>query len=138
MWGFYVLHIRRMVSGPAPVGQHEAAWLWAGSFALCFAVISDPQILLITTAAILLAGVWFFHDRWDLAYLAYAAALGTLIEYAGVWSGQWHYPAAPVGGVPPWFLTMWAGIGLFLRRLVLPAMRAVTAAARLSFAEGQP
>jgi hypothetical protein len=50
------------------------------------------------------------------------AALGALIEYVDVWTGQWHYPGHPYGGVPLWFVTMWAGVGLFARRLILPLL----------------
>jgi hypothetical protein len=52
--------------------------------------------------------------------------LGALIEYTGVWTGQWHYPGRHLGGVPLWFLPMWAGVGLFTRRLVLPLSRSPT------------
>ena len=47
----------------------------------------------------------------DVAYAGYMAALGALIEYVGVWTGQWHYPGQHFGGVPLWFLPMWAGVG---------------------------
>ena len=59
----------------------------------------------------------------DFAYVAYMVILGALIEYTGVWAGQWSYPENPPGGVPLWFITMWGGVGLFTRRLVLPLMR---------------
>ena len=62
----------------------------------------------------------FFHERQDLIYLGYMAVVGALVEYCGVWSGQWHYPGDSFGGVPLWFATMWGGIGLFTRRLILP------------------
>lgn len=122
MWGFYNLHILRMLGGPVPGSRRPAAWILAGLFALCFAVVSDPHLLFTATALVLSVALLFFHGRWDLAYLGYAALLGAAIEYAGVWSGQWHYPGAPPGGVPAWFVTLWAGVGLFLRRLVVPVL----------------
>lgn len=122
MWGFYGLHLWRLIGGPAPQGNRFAGWVLAGLFAICFAVVADPWWLLMTTALVLVVSLLYFHDRWDLAYLSYAASLGAMIEYAGVWSGQWRYPGDPVGGVPLWFVTMWAGVGLFLRRLVVPAL----------------
>jgi len=39
-----------------------------------------------------------------------------------VHSGQWGYPGNPPGGVPLWFITMWGGIGLFMRRLIVPIL----------------
>jgi hypothetical protein len=122
MWGFYGLHIHRMLGGPAPGKQRWVAWVLAVLFALCFASLTDPRLLLLATATILSLSLWFFHDSYDLAYLGYAAAVGAAIEYAGVWSGQWHYPSAPGSGLPAWSATMWAGVGLFLRRLVVPAL----------------
>jgi hypothetical protein len=46
--------------------------------------------------------------------------LGAVVEYTGVNAGQWSYPGDVPGGVPLWFATMWGGIGLFFRRLILP------------------
>jgi hypothetical protein len=65
----------------------------------------------------------FFHEKLDLAYAGYMILVGALIEYTGVWSAQWGYPGSPPGGVPLWFITMWGGVGLFTRRLVLPILR---------------
>jgi hypothetical protein len=62
----------------------------------------------------------FFHDVHDLAYAGYMILLGAAVEYAGVYAGLWSYPGDPSGGVPLWFITMWGGVGLFLRRLALP------------------
>jgi hypothetical protein len=123
MWGFYVLHLIRMVDGPAPAGK---PWLPLGlaiAFAIPFSTIADAQLLLLATAIILGVALAFFHERLDLAYTGYMILVGALIEYTGVWSGQWGYPGDPPGGVPLWFVTMWGGVGLFTRRLVLPILR---------------
>ena len=61
-----------------------------------------------------------WQARLDLAYAGHMVVLGALVEYTGVHAGQWFYPIDVPGGVPPWFVTMWGGIGLFFRRLVLP------------------
>ena len=95
----------------------------AAAFALPFALIADPGLLLAVSAVVLAGCIVMFHERMDLAYASYMAALGALIEYVGVGAGQWHYPGRPYGGVPLWFLTMWAGVGLFTRRLILPLLR---------------
>jgi len=122
MWGFYVLHLVRMVDGQPPQGK---IWLPLGlavAFALPFSTISEPHALLLVTGIILAVALAAFHQRLDLAYAGYMILVGALVEYTGVWSGQWGYPGDPPGGVPLWFLTMWGGVGLFTRRLVVPLL----------------
>lgn len=123
MWGFYVLHCLRFLGGPAPRTSRLAAAALAVLFAVPFVTLSDPWLLLVASGTALTVALSFYHDRQDLAYLGYMVVLGALVEYCGVWSGQWHYPGDPVGGVPLWFATMWGGIGLFTRRLILPFVR---------------
>lgn len=122
MWGFYTLHALRMVDGGPPRDKRIAAVILAGIFAMPFAAIGDSLRLLLASSAALAACLIVFHDAMDWGYAVYVAALGALIEYVGVWTGQWHYPGQPYGGVPLWFVTMWAGVGLFARRLVLPLL----------------
>lgn len=122
MWGFYTLHVIRFLDGPSPHSPIILAAAAAAAFALPFATIAEPLLLLLISAAVLAAAIALFHEKMDLAYAAYMAAIGALIEHVGVATGQWHYPGQPWGDVPPWFLTMWAGVGLFTRRLVLPLL----------------
>lgn len=124
MWGFYLLHTWRVLGGapPAP-GRAALAWVLALLYAAAFGSIADGNTLLAATAVLLLLGLAFFHTPLDLAYVAYLVALGALVEYTGVHSGQWSYPGPPPGGVPLWFVTLWGGVGLFLRRLVVPLLR---------------
>lgn len=120
MWGFYLLHTRRVINGPAPSGPGKPAWVLAILFAAAFGLIPDQAILLWVTAVLLAIGLAFFHECRDLAYIGYMVLLGAAVEYTGVHSGEWFYPNDPMGGVPLWFVTLWGGVGLFLRRLVLP------------------
>jgi hypothetical protein len=122
MWGFYLLHTLRMLRGPSPEDRQPAVWVLATLYAGSFAAISDPELLLLVTAILLVIGIALFHERFDVAYVCYMIVVGAAIEYTGVLSGQWHYPGAPPGGVPLWFVTLWGGVGLFLRRLVLPVL----------------
>jgi hypothetical protein len=122
MWGFYLLHARRLLDGPVPQGRRVVVWVLALLYAAAFAAIPDGNTLLAVTAVLLVAGIVMFHEPYDLAYIAYLVLLGAAIEYTGVHSGQWHYPGNPPGGVPLWFITLWGGVGLFLRRLVLPIL----------------
>lgn len=123
MWGFYVLHCLRLLGGNTPDASRLTVVVLAVLFAVPFVVLNDPWQLLAASASVLAIALGFFHEREDFAYLGYMIFLGALVEYCGVWSGQWHYPGEPLGGVPLWFATMWGGIGLFTRRLILPLLR---------------
>jgi hypothetical protein len=124
MWGFYLLHVYRFWGDAAMAGRRQTilAWALGLAFAASFAVITDQTLLFAVTAGLLVTALVLFHDRLDLAYAGHMVLLGALVEYVGVHSGQWFYPIDIPGGVPPWFVTMWGGIGLFFRRLVLPWM----------------
>jgi hypothetical protein len=122
MWGFYLLHLKRVLGGPAPEGKRAVVWALALLYAAAFATIAQAHVLLAVTGALLMVGLILFHEPLDLAYTGYLILLGAAIEYTGVHSGQWHYPGDPVGGVPLWFITLWGGVGLFLRRLILPIL----------------
>lgn len=123
MWGFYTLHTIRFLGGEASRCSPILVCAAAAAFALPFAAIADPALLLVVSAAVLVLCIALFHESLDLTYAGYMAGLGALIEYVGVGTGQWHYPGQPYGGVPLWFVTMWAGVGLFTRRLILPLLQ---------------
>ncbi len=120
MWGFYVLHLLRTLDGPAPLPKWRLVVPLAILFAFPFAVVAEPVVLLAGSGAILAVALLFFHEAPDIRYVGYAVLMGAAVEYVGVWSGQWQYPRHPLGGVELWFATMWGGIGLFTRRLLLP------------------
>ena len=121
MWGFYLLHVRRVIGGSAPGDQRPLfIWILAALYAAAFGLISDPQWLFWATATLLLVGLARHHTRRDFAFVGYMILLGALIEYVGVHSGHWYYPDDPPGGVPVWFVTLWGGVGFFLHRLALP------------------
>lgn len=122
MWGFYLLHTWRVLDGPAPQGRRALAWGLALLYAAAFGSIADGNTLLMVTAVLLLMGLAVFHEPLDLAYVAYLVALGAAVEYTGVHSGQWGYPGHTPGGVPLWFVTLWGGVGLFMRRLIVPLL----------------
>lgn len=124
MWGFYLLHVYRFWGDAAPDtrSRNVLAWVLGILFSAAFSVITDQTLLFVVTAVLLVIALITFHDRLDIAYATHMVLLGALVEYVGVCSGQWHYPVDIPGGVPPWFVTMWGGIGLFFRRLVLPWM----------------
>lgn len=122
MWGFYLLHTKRLLDGPVPEGRRAVVWILALLYSAAFAAIPNATTLLAVTGALLVIGLVLFHEPLDLAYTGYMVLLGAAIEYTGVHSGQWHYPGDPPGGVPFWFVTLWGGVGLFLRRLVLPIL----------------
>jgi hypothetical protein len=124
MWGFYTLHTIRLLGSPPADHRWVAALAAAVIFAIPFATIADAGLLTVSSAGVLVGCLVLFHQWEDFAYVGYMALLGSAIEYTGVLTGQWHYPAQPYGGVPLWFLPMWGGVGLFTRRLVLPLLEA--------------
>jgi hypothetical protein len=119
IWGFYILHTVRFLGGSA---ARPRRILWALGlaviFALCFSVISSPTLLAVAAGAVLALSLLLFHEPMDFTFTVYMAAMGALVEYVGVGTGQWSYPRAPGGGVPLWSFVMWGGIGLFTRRLL--------------------
>lgn len=127
MWGFYTLHTIRFLDGAAPRGRLVLVLAAAAAFGLPFALIADPTPLLAASVLALAAALGLFHQPMDFAYAGYMAALGGLIEYVGVSTGQWHYRGQNYGGVPLWSFAMWAAVGLFTRRLVLPLLEGSTA-----------
>jgi len=130
MWGFYVLNTLRFVGGDPPRGKPWLALLMAVLFSLPFAVISDAGTLTVASGLALVIGLALYHQPKDFAYVAYMVIIGALIEYVGVATGEWSYPGNPPGGVPLWFISMWGGVGLFTRRLLLPLLRRGEAEAR--------
>lgn len=122
MWGFYLLHLKRVLDGPSPEGRRSVVWALAILYSIAFAAIPDAKILLAATGILLVIGLVLFHEPHDLAYTGYLILLGASFEYTGVHSGEWSYPGDPPGGVPFWFVTLWGGVGLFMRRLVVPIL----------------
>jgi len=122
MWGFYLLHLKRVLNGPLPPPADIKLWLLFVAFAACFSAIHNPYVLLLATGGLVGWGLYWHHDNCDLQHVLYTVALGGAIEYIGVHSGEWAYPGDPPGGVPFWFVTLWGGIGFFFRRLILPLL----------------
>jgi uncharacterized membrane protein YoaT (DUF817 family) len=120
MWGFYLVHARRMTcraSVPRP-----GIPLMAASAAYCavFAAVTDADLLLLLTLPMLAGLLACDRDRQSRRCALYLIAVGALFEYSGVWSGAWSYPHHPIGGVPVWFITLWGGAGFFLARFLHP------------------
>jgi len=120
MWGFYILNALRFLDGWPPQGGRWAAIGLAAVFALPFSTVGDATALTLVSGAILAVCLALYHEPMDLAYVSYMIAMGAMIEYVGVGTGQWVYPGSD--GVPLWFVTMWGGVGLFSRRLLLPLL----------------
>jgi hypothetical protein len=121
-WGFYTLHAIRFVNGRPPRGRWIFVVIATGAFAVPFATIPDPAFLFFASATLLAVLFVMYHEPMDLAYAGYMALVGQLVEHVGQSTGQWHYPGQPWGGVPLWLFTLWAGFGLFTRRLILPLL----------------
>ncbi len=120
MWGFYILTTLRFLDGPPPRGKRWVALGLATVFALPFSTVGDATALTLISAAILAFCLVLYRESMDIAYVLTMIAMGAMVECIGVTTGQWAYPG--IGGVPLWFATMWGGVGLFTRRLLLPLL----------------
>ena len=124
MWGFFILHAINFLDGPQANPRRILRSLGLATvFALCFPAITDPLLLAVAAGGVLAASLVILREPADLAYTIYMAAVGALVEYVGVGTGQWSYPHAPAGGVPVWSFAMWGGVGLFSRRLLVPMLQ---------------
>lgn len=120
MWGFFVVHALRFIGKvPAPPCLNLSLGL-AVLFAVPFLTVSHPFVLFCISSILLIANLVVLRNRVDFAYTGYLVAVGCVIEYVGVWTGQWVYPGSPAGGVALWFIPMWGGVGLFTGRLLAP------------------
>ena len=123
MWGFYLIHLTRFFNGPEG-SPRRISWAigLALVFSLTFTVITDPVLLAGTAGTVVAISFVAFHEPLDLLCSLYMGAIGALVEYVGVGTGQWSYPDAHAGGVPIWSFAMWSGVGLFSRRLLVPLL----------------
>lgn len=119
MWAFFTYHFHHMIRGASPRFDVRVLPL-AVLFSMCFGIFHTHLPLLIATGSVVALSLLLFHDPLDLIYAGYAVVVGTAVEYLGVARGLWHYPGSPPGGVPFWYIPMWGGIGLYMRRLGLP------------------
>lgn len=120
LWGFWTLHAHRAVGrAPAP-RPGPVEWLLTFLFALSFSLFRSSTAVLAASATVLIAALFRFHTPDDWRHVIYLMLVGTLLEYPGAALGLWRYPDPPPGGVPFWYLTMWGGVGLFLRRWAAP------------------
>ncbi len=123
MWGFYTLNTIRILDGKTPGGRRWLALIMAAALSVTFSTVGDPSVLTLLSGIALAISLALYSEPMDFAYAAYMVIMGVLIEYVGVRTEQWSYPGNPPGGIPYWFITMWGGVGLFTRRLLLPLMR---------------
>jgi hypothetical protein len=130
MWGFYLVHGRRLVAGTAPQQGLSAAMALAVAISACFTLFTSELALSIGTGALLLLGLVRFHQKLDIAYAAYFVFLGAVVEAIGVGGGEWWYPQGGIfAGVPFWFIPMWGSVGLLLWRAAVPIVRLIPALA---------
>jgi hypothetical protein len=74
MWGFYLVHTRRLLNGPAPEGRRATIWALALAYSAAFATIHDSNTLLLVTGALLLVGLALFHAAGPGLCRLYGAA----------------------------------------------------------------
>lgn len=120
MWGFYTLHALRFIDRMPQTPRLTLSLVLAALFAVPFVTVTHPVMLFWTSSIVLIASLALLREPVDFAYTCYLIAVGCIIEYVGVWTGQWTYPGSPPGGVALWFIPMWGGVGLFIGRLLAP------------------
>lgn len=120
MWGFYTLHAVRFIGRTAARPRLALSLVLAALFAIPFLTVTQPIVLFCTSLIVLIASLVLLREPVDFAYTGYLIAVGCVIEFVGVWTGQWTYPGPPPGGVALWFIPMWGGVGLFIGRLLAP------------------
>ena len=136
VWGYYLVEAQRS-SEENPASGWDPACAWLGlPFAASFALPSQAAVLG-ASAGCVAAMLWRWHSRRDLRNAAFMVGLGAVVEHAGVWSGQWAYPAPYPTGVAPWFVFLFAGVGLLNGRIA-PALRRLEDAVRVKAVSRAP
>ena len=120
MWGFFTLHALRFVGAVPKAPPLLPSLALTALFATPFVTINQPSFLFCASSVVLIGVLAIFRDPVNFAYAGYMIAIGCLIEYIGVWTGQWAYPGPPPGGVALWFIPMWGGVGLVTGLLLGP------------------
>jgi hypothetical protein len=123
LWGFYLLTMKRFIGERQPprrIDWRVIVGLVVTS--LMFSTFSESsRTLLLATAGSTLLLLAFFHAPADIGFAVYSLILGFIIELFGVSTGLWSYPAPDFLGMPFWFATMWASVGILARRFAIPA-----------------
>ena len=119
MWGFYLMHAKRMLNGPYPRPIEPAAVILALLFALIFVIAPIGNAMLILSASVLLLSLWKFHERGDILYLIYLSGIGVIVEWIGLYFNIWQYSQTYLLSFVQ-IIIMWGAAGLYFRRIVGP------------------
>lgn len=133
LWGFYFLSMKRFVSGydAEPLGIDPRAIAAVVVTSIAFSgFATNSRALFFATACSTAFLFVLFHSRRDVSWALCALALGFVVEFFGVSTGLWWYPAPDVFGIPFWFATMWISVGLLGRRFLFPLAEWLTGKVR--------
>ena len=119
MWGFYLMHAKRMLNGRYPPRIEPVVILLASSFAAIFVIAPVGSAVLILSASVLLLSLWKFHERADVLYFTYLSGIGVIVEYIGLYFNLWQYSQGYLLSFVQ-IIIMWGAAGLYFRRLVGP------------------
>lgn len=118
MWGFYLLHLHRMLPPKVPKKLDPKLLVLALIFSQLFGIVSDRTLLLALTSGILALSLVLHHEKDDVAYCAYLMILGAAVEYVGLSSNLWRYPERDYSSALVQFVVMWGAAGLYFRHLL--------------------
>lgn len=116
LWGFYLVTINK-IGGSEEIFPRRNIFCILILLALLssYLIFRNNLSIFLTQAAILAIVSLFWHKKSDISYTIIAVVMGAIVEYVNVACGNWFYPG---GGVPVWFLTFWAAVGLLDNRFV--------------------
>ncbi|MCB0419953.1 MAG: hypothetical protein KDD61_03105 [Bdellovibrionales bacterium] len=120
LWGFYILHTKRMLRLKLYSSSLLKPFLLSILFSLSFSLFPTQLGILLATTASVLTLFMFFHEKQDILCAGYMVFIGTILEHIGVHFGIWKYPGNYLTGVAYWYVNLFAGTGVLLNRLALP------------------
>lgn len=116
LWGFYLIAINKIAASEEKFPRHNiSCFLIILLLLSSYLIFKNNLCIFLAQAAILVITFIFWHKKSDVSYAFIAVVIGAIVEYVNVACNNWAYPS---GGVPIWFLTFWAAVGLLDNRLL--------------------
>jgi len=124
-WGYWLLHMHRMLHFHYPKHVTLKSLLLAISFFLCFSLLHGSEAVLVGSGTVLLVCLLFFHTKEDIFTVVYMIAMGLLIENFGLRLELWNYPQGNSPQTIFQYLILWGTSGLLFRQIAGPFLREI-------------